>query len=159
MNRTLWAACCLILAACSGESADTTAPAATAEKKAAAEPVAMPRSASPDDARVFFITPADGDTVTSPLTLEFGIEGMSVVPAGTDEPASGHHHLIINAGLPPLGQPIPANDNYRHFGDGSTTTTIELEPGSHTLQLLLGDHLHVPHDPPVASEQITVIVE
>ena len=118
----------------------------------------MPRSPSPDGARVFFITPADGDTVTSPVNVQFGIEGMTVVPAGDATRHSGHHHLIVNAELPALGMPIPASENYIHFGDGSTSTNLELPLGQHTLQLLLGDHLHIPHDPPVSSEVITISV-
>ena len=120
--------------------------------------LALPRSESPEDARVFFITPADGDTVESPVFIEFGIEGMTVKPAGTVHEHSGHHHLIINAELPRTDMPIPADDNYVHFGDGSTSTSIELPPGEHTLQLLLGDHLHIPHDPPVSSGKITITV-
>ena len=108
---------------------------------------------------MFFITPADGDTVSSPVTIEFGIEGMSVVAAGVNEAHSGHHHLIVDADLPNMGMPIPADDNYIHFGDASTSTTLELAPGEHTLRLLLGDHLHIPHDPPVMSESITIVVE
>ena len=120
--------------------------------------IALPRSPSPDGARVFFITPADGDTVTSPVSIEFGIDGMSVVPAGDATKHSGHHHLIVNADLPAPDMPIPAGENYIHFGDGSPSTTLELPSGQHTLQLLLGDHLHVPHDPPVSSEVITISV-
>ena len=85
---------------------------------------------------------------------------MSVVTAGTDQMHSGHHHLIIDAELPEnLGMPIPADENYIHFGDASTSTEVTLEPGRHTLQLLLGDHLHIPHDPPVTSDVITITVE
>ena len=119
----------------------------------------MPRTASADGARVFFITPADGDTVSNPVNVEFGIEGMSIVKAGDAAPASGHHHLLIDTGLPELGLPIPADAKHIHFGDGSTATELNLEPGQHTLQLLLGDHLHIPHDPPVASPVITVTVQ
>ena len=128
---------------------------------AASEPAAAAteRTPSPEGARVYFITPADGDTVSSPLTIEFGIEGMSVVRAGVEEAASGHHHLVIDAELPPLEAPIPASDHYIHFGDASTSTAIELEPGEHTLQLILGDFRHIPHDPPVTSGVITVTVE
>ena len=72
---------------------------------------------------------------------------------------SGHHHLLIDTDLPDPGLPIPKDDNHVHFGDGSTETEITLEPGEHTLQLMLGDHLHIPHDPPVTSEQITISVE
>ena len=84
---------------------------------------------------------------------------MTVVPAGDDTPHSGHHHLLIDTGLPEMGLPIPADANHVHFGDGRTETEIELEPGQHTLQMLLGDHLHIPHDPPLVSEQITINVE
>ena len=122
-------------------------------------PAPMHRSLSPDGARVFFVTPADGDTVSNPVRIEFGIEGMQVVTAGNDTPDSGHHHLLIDTGLPELGLPIPADANHVHFGDGSTSTELSLEPGQHTLQLLLGDHLHVPHDPPVFSASITIRVE
>ena len=79
--------------------------------------------------------------------------------AGDDVPHSGHHHLIVDAGLPNLGMPIPASDNYIHFGDGSTSTELTLAPGEHTLQLLLGDHLHIPHDPPLSSARITITVK
>ena len=84
---------------------------------------------------------------------------MSVVTAGDATPQSGHHHLLVDADLPNLSLPIPATDNYIHFGDGSTSTEISLEPGTHTLRLLLGDHLHIPHDPPVVSDPITINVE
>ena len=150
----------LLLAACGQE---TEEPAAVEEAAGAAadriETAALPRTASPEGARVYFVTPADGDTVSNPVRVEFGIEGMSVAKAGDDVPHSGHHHLIVDAGLPDLGMPIPASDNYIHFGDGSTSTELTLAPGEHTLQLLLGDHLHVPHDPPVASEIITITVK
>jgi hypothetical protein len=147
-----------ILAACgpdqtAKESVDT----ATAE--APAQSSAMPRTDSPVGARVFFITPLDGETVAPAFAVEFGIEGMSVVPAGNDAPDSGHHHLLIDADLPDLGLPIPADANHVHFGDGSTATERTLPPGQHTLQLLFADHLHIPHQPPVYSERITITVE
>ena len=155
----------VVLAACSDdtstpEDAGKAEPAASkAEQEASSAPAALPRSPAPADARVFFITPADGDTVQSPVNIEFGIENMGVAPAGQDTANTGHHHLIINAELPPLDQPIPANDNYRHFGDGSTSVSVALEPGTYTLRMLLGDHLHIPHEPPVYSDAITVTVE
>ena len=152
-----------VLAACGPQQDnETAAPAATpaeAEAPAAEAVAALERSAAPEGARVFFISPVDGATASSPLTVEFGIEGMTVVRAGDMTPASGHHHLIVDADLPDLGQPIPADARHIHFGDASTTTVLELEPGEHTLQLLLGDHRHVPHEPPVISERITVIIE
>ena len=127
--------------------------------KAVAESAPLARSSSPPGARVFFVTPADGDIVSNPVRIEFGIEGMTVASAGTAQPNSGHHHLLIDTGLPDLAMPIPADENYRHFGDGSTSTEISLEPGRHTLRLLLGDYLHIPHDPPVTSGVITITVE
>ena len=151
----------LFLAACGQEAEAPPAmedAAGAAEVTGAAAP-ALPRTPSPGDARVFFISPADGDTVSNPVRIEFGIEGMSVVPAGDDTQHSGHHHLVIDAKLPDPNLPVPANDNYIHFGDGSTATERTLKPGEHTLQLILGDHLHIPHDPPVVSEVITITVE
>ena len=93
------------------------------------------------------------------MTVVFGLQGMGVAPAGTNIENTGHHHPIVDAPLPDSSQPIPADDNHRHFGKGQTETTIELAPGSHILQLLLGDWLHVPHDSPVASEVVTITVE
>jgi len=119
----------------------------------------MQRTASPDGAAVFFITPADGSIVANPVVIEFGISGMAVVKAGEQQQDSGHHHLIIDADIPDLDAPIPADDHYVHFGDASTSTELTLEPGQHTLQLLLGDHLHVPHEPAVTSDPITITVE
>jgi hypothetical protein len=152
-----------LFAACGGDTADepTAMPEAAPADAAPAEEAAaaLPRTPSPEGARVFFISPADGDTVTNPVHIVFGIEGMEVAPAGTDEPHSGHHHILIDADLPDLTMPIPASENYVHFGDGRTETEITLEPGEHTLQMLLGDHIHIPHDPPVMSEKITVFVE
>ena len=94
-----------------------------------------------------------------PLTLQvrFGLDNMAVVRAGVDMPNSGHHHLLIDAPLPPFDEPIPNDENHLHFGAGQTEATITLTPGKHTLQLLLGDANHLPHDPPVFSRPITVI--
>jgi hypothetical protein len=133
--------------------------AAEVEQAVTEQPAALPRSASAESARLFFITPADGETVSSPVAVEFGLEGMDVVAAGVNEAHTGHHHILVDTGLPDLGLPIPADANHIHFGDASTSTELTLEPGEHTLQLLLGDHLHIPHDPPVMSETITIMVE
>lgn len=135
------------------------APAAKEMTSTVAEPAGLPRTTSPAGASVFFISPADGDTVTNPVTVEFGIANMSVVKAGETAAESGHHHLLIDTGLPNLELPIPADANHHHFGDASTSTEISLEPGQHTLQLLLADHLHIPHNPPVYSATITITVE
>jgi hypothetical protein len=119
----------------------------------------MTRTPSAAGARVFFITPADGDVISGPVQLEFGLSGMEVAPAGDDRPGSGHHHIIIDSELPVLGLPVPADDHHVHFGDGRTMTELTLGPGQHTLQLLFADHLHIPHDPPLFSEQIRITVE
>ncbi|MEM1173579.1 MAG: DUF4399 domain-containing protein [Pseudomonadota bacterium] len=163
MNKSLTILALLALAACTADTPPAE-PAAAAEEpaaEAAAEPApAMPAAvASPEGARVFFLNIGDGDTVSSPFTVEFGLEGMSVTTAGDNTENSGHHHLIINAPLPDLSLPVPADDNHRHFGDGSASTELTLEPGQHTLQLLLGDWLHRPHDPAVYSDVITITVE
>jgi len=150
----------LTMAACGEKPAEESTTEVPAEAAADAPTAAeLPRSPAAEGARVFFISPADGDTVTSPVRIKFGIEGMTVAPAGTDVPHSGHHHLLIDTGLPELGLPIPADANHVHFGDGRTETEIELESGQHTLQMLLGDHLHIPHDPPLVSDVITISVE
>ncbi len=109
--------------------------------------------------RVYFITPSDGDTISNPVVVTFGIDGMAVVPAGQDTPQSGHHHLIIDAALPDMRLPVPNDANNVHFGDGSTSTELTLEPGEHTLQLLFANFLHIPHDPAIKSAQITITVE
>ncbi|MGR3501805.1 DUF4399 domain-containing protein [Pseudaestuariivita sp.] len=118
------------------------------------------------DARVYFINVEDGATVSGPVFLQFGLSGMGVAPAGTEAEMTGHHHILINRA--PFGEGpddadmnengLYADDNHKHFGKGQTETTLELSAGTHTLQLVLGDLYHVPHDPIVASEQITITV-
>ena len=116
------------------------------------------RTPSPAGAEVYFVSPADGDVFAGEVVVEFGIRGMDVVPAGTEKDNSGHHHLLIDAaGLPPLDQPM--TDTVMHFGAGQTEAVLTLDSGTHTLQLILGDHFHIPHDPPVVSEKITITVE
>lgn len=107
----------------------------------------------------YIVSPKDGDVVTSPVTVVFGLAGYGVAPAGTVKDKTGHHHLIIDAPLPDLTKPIPADERYRHFGGGQTETTVELAPGEHTLQLLLGDHAHIPHAEPLYSDAITITVQ
>lgn len=120
--------------------------------------VALERTPAPEGANVYIVSPEDGATVKSPVTVIFGLEGMGVAPAGVDKEGTGHHHLIVDAPLPPVDQGIPSDENYIHFGGGQTQTTVDLEPGEHTLQLLLGDQNHIPHDPPIASQRITISV-
>ncbi|SIO51987.1 protein of unknown function [Rhodovulum sp. ES.010] len=123
--------------------------------------MAQERSAAPDGASAYVISPEDGSTVSSPVTIRFGLEGMGVAPAGTEAEATGHHHLIID--IPQEGYDfstaVPADDNHIHFGGGQTETTLDLPAGTHTLWLLLGDAMHVPHDPPVMSAPVTITVE
>ncbi|MGI9490814.1 MAG: DUF4399 domain-containing protein [Geminicoccaceae bacterium] len=121
--------------------------------------LAQDRTPAPDGAELYFVSPTSGDTISNPVTVVFGLKGMGVAPAGTEKEATGHHHLLVNTDVPALDEPIPADDNHVHFGGGQTQTEIELPPGEHTLQLLLGDLNHIPHDPPVMSEVITVTVE
>ncbi|MGF2733748.1 DUF4399 domain-containing protein [Marinobacter sp. DUT-1] len=115
---------------------------------------------APEGAAVYFVTPTDGQTVSSPVTVRFGLDGMGVAPAGVEREATGHHHLLVDVDeLPAMDQPVPSDDHHVHFGGGQTQATLELSPGEHTLQLLVGDHQHVPHEPPVMSEKITITVE
>lgn len=133
----------------------------------AAFPALAQDTPSPEGARVYFVNLEDGATVSSPVTVVFGLEGMGVAPAGTEAENSGHHHLLVDR--PPLGEgemgadefslAIPSDDNHRHFGGGQTQLAIDLPQGAHTLQLVLGDHGHVPHVPPVVSDVITITVE
>lgn len=115
---------------------------------------------SASEKSVYFIAPIDGAKLTSPITIQFGLKGMGVAPAGVDRPNTGHHHLLINlTELPDMTSSLPATDNIKHFGGGQTETTLKLPKGTHTLQLLLGDYAHVPHKAPVMSEKITITIE
>lgn len=109
-------------------------------------------------ASVYFIDLKDGATIPPKATIHFGLRNMGVAPAGSDRRNSGHHHLLIDVDLPPLDQPIPNDFNHLHFAAGQTEAEVELPPGKHTLQLLLGDTNHIPHNPPVVSDKITVNV-
>ena len=108
---------------------------------------------------LYFIEPKDGSIHSSTVEVKFGLKGYGVAPAGYNIPNTGHHHLIIDAQLPNLELPIPANKNYVHFGLGQTETTITLDPGTHTLRLLMVNYLHIPHQDPIFSKEITIIVE
>jgi hypothetical protein len=121
-------------------------------------PTGGPTPSAPG-ASVYFSDMKDGAVINgSKVTVKFGLRGMSVAPAGSDQRNSGHHHLLIDTGLPPLNEPVPNDFNNLHFGAGQTEADITLTPGEHTLQLLLGDKDHVPHSPPVMSERIRVRV-
>lgn len=117
-------------------------------------------SHAPDEAESYIITPQDGDTVPETFTVKFGLSGMGVAPAGVNKNNTGHHHLLVDLKeYPNFDESLPANDNIRHFGGGQTETQLTLPPGEHTLQLLLGNYVHIPHDNPVISPQITISVE
>lgn len=110
-------------------------------------------------AQVSFLELRDGDVVPTTFKVQFVVTGMEVAPAGVDKHNAGHHHILIDLDtLPPLDQPLPATDQIVHFGGGQTSTELTLEPGEHTLQLLLGDYMHVPHNPPALSPRITITV-
>jgi len=121
---------------------------------------APPRTNAPEDAKLYFIEPENGATVSKTFTVKFGLSGMGVAPAGVDFPATGHHHLLIDTeNLPDMAQPIAFTEKSLHFGGGQTETQITLTPGKHSLQLLLGDKNHIPFNPPVISERIQITVE
>lgn len=118
------------------------------------------RSQAPEGAAVYIISPKDGETVDRTFTVQFGLKGMGVAPAGVTLPNTGHHHLLIDvAKTPDLNVALPATDNIRHYGLGQTETELTLPPGRHTLQLVLGDSMHVPHEKPLVSDVVTVIVK
>jgi hypothetical protein len=123
--------------------------------------VALERTPSPPGAEAYIISPKDGAKVTSPVLVQFGLNKlMGVAPAGVKFENTGHHHLLIDTDAPAnMGAPLPTTDNIKHFGKGQTETSLTLTPGKHTLQLLLGDQNHIPHDPPVISKKITITVE
>jgi hypothetical protein len=110
------------------------------------------------NASVYFISPNDKESIAGKVIIRFGLENFGIAPAGIQVTHTGHHHLIIDADLPPLNQPIPADENYVHFGKGQSEVEVELSKGTHTLQLLLGDFRHIPHNPPIYSKRITIKV-
>lgn len=120
----------------------------------------MERTPALTGAEVYFIEPANSAMLTSPFTVRFGVRGMGVAPAGVQHANTGHHHLLIDVdpATIDMGAGIPADDQHRHFGGGQTEVTLNLPTGTHRLQLLMGDHNHIPHNPPIASEAITVQV-
>ena len=130
-----------------------------------AAPVLAGDTPSNPDARVYITNLSDGDTVSGPVTVRFGLVGMGIAPAGVEWDNTGHHHLIVDRAAygaeagDNMDDPIPGDENHRHFGGGQTETTLDLPAGTHTLQLVLGDAFHVPHDPPIMSEVITITVD
>ena len=144
--------------ACADHHEPVAADKAAEEAMATATKKFMPSSKVETD--LYFVTLNDGDVVSSPFRVVFGLRGMGVAPAGVDVKNTGHHHLLIDVDeLPDMSAPLPATDNIRHFGGGQTQTTVTLPPGEHTLQLLLGNYLHVPFAPPIMSQKITLTVK
>ena len=123
--------------------------------------VAVAETPAPPNAAVYIISPRDGDTVSSPFKVQFGLSGMGIAPAGVEKPNTGHHHLIIDATMSPqeLKEPIASDAKHVHFGGGQTEAMVTLPPGKHTLQLVLGDWTHIPFNPPIVSPVITVTVK
>ena len=136
----------------------TAAPPGQPAPAPAANANATPRTPAPHDAYVYIGWPLDGATVGTKFKVWFGTRNFGIAPAGVSTKNTGHHHLLIDVPVPPLDQPIPNDHNHLHFGLGQTETVVELPPGKHTLQLLMGDENHVPHDPPVMSKRITIYV-
>ncbi|HUO55530.1 MAG TPA: DUF4399 domain-containing protein [Rhodoblastus sp.] len=123
---------------------------------------ALAESHWPANARVYFIEPANGAVIDGKVAVKFGLSGLGVAPAGCDKPNTGHHHLLIDAAAPTgdqLNQPLPSNANVRHFGGGQTEAVLDLPHGKHSLQLILGDANHIPHDPPLESDKIEIEVK
>ncbi len=115
---------------------------------------------APEGVELYIISPANGEQISGPVTVRFGLRGMGIAPAGTDREKTGHHHLLIDANeLPAMDKPLPSDDNHRHFGGGQTEVTLDLAKGRHTLQLVLGDKDHIPFDPPIVSDKITFTVK
>jgi len=160
MKRTVVAALFVLsLAACGDNGSSTTEAMKEAPKPETTAPEATARTPSPAGAKVSILEPADGATVKSPVTVKFGVEGMEVAPAGTDKPNSGHHHLLIDTKIDDYNAPIPNDETHKHYGKGQTEAAVELSPGKHTLQDVFADKNHIPHDPPVESEVVTITVE
>lgn len=124
--------------------------------------VTLPKQKSTAGAVVYIISPKEGETVGKTFTVQFGLKGMGIAPAGVNLPDTGHHHMMVDVSesdQPDFDMPLPATDNIKHFGKGQTETELTLPPGKHTLQLVLGDYLHLPHTPAVVSKKITITVK
>jgi hypothetical protein len=164
LTRSALVLLCAALAAC--EQQQPPAPAAPSATPQAAvtppptPPVGLTRKPAPAGAMAYIIEPADGARVTNPVRVVFGLKGIGVAPAGVERNDAGHHHLLVDVGMPSeLGLPLANDEQHRHFGGGQTEVELTLAPGRHTLQMVLGDHLHVPHDPPITSSVVTIEVQ
>ena len=121
---------------------------------------ALERTHAPADATAYIISPANGARVLNPVTVRFGLKGMGIAPAGAEFANTGHFHILLDEDkLPDVNQPMPVGDHYLHYSDGQIEVSLDLSPGKHTLQLIMGDYRHIPHKPPIISKKITIIVE
>jgi hypothetical protein len=165
LTRSTLLLICGMLAACGQQepaapAAPAPAAAPTAPSAPAAPAAALARKPAPAGAMAYIIVPSDGAMVSNPVRVVFGLKGIGVAPAGVDRNDAGHHHLLVDTPMPAdLGVPIANDEQHRHFGGGQTEVELTLTPGRHTLQMLLGDHLHIPHDPPIASSVVTIEVQ
>jgi hypothetical protein len=155
LGAALLLATTALVSGCSGEAPDSNG-ATDGSVPAAA---AMARSPAPPGATVFIFSPENGATLSSPVQVKFGVSGIAIAPAGQMQANAGHHHLLIDTALQNPDQPLPKDAGHIHYGKGQTEALVELEPGQHTLQLVLGDGNHVPHDPPIVSRIVTITVE
>ena len=115
---------------------------AAADGTEAAKPDEEPMGEVPEGASVHFIEPKDGATVSSPVRIVMGVEGMEIVPAGMRQDRSGHHHLLIDQGPIPFGTVIPKDEIHIHYGGAQTEAKVKLTPGKHLLTLQLADWGH-----------------
>jgi hypothetical protein len=164
LKRSALVVLCASLAACGQQEpaapATPGAPQATPAPATPAPAAALTRKPAPAGAMAYIVEPADGARVTNPVRVVFGLKGFGVAPAGVDRDDAGHHHLLVDTGMPAnLALPLPNDEQHRHFGGGQTEVELTLPPGTHTLQMVLGDHLHIPHDPPIASSVVTIEVQ
>ena len=127
-------------------------------REAAAPAAGQGRTAAPKGAEAYFHYPVDRIRVPQRFTVQLGLRGMGIAPAGVAKALTGHHHLLIDADKVDVDQPIPSDYNHIHLGNGQTEVVLTLTPGTHTLQLLMGDHAHIPHVPPIMSKKITIYV-
>ena len=117
------------------------------------------KTPAPKEAYLYIIWPTDGTVVKGAFWCRFGLRNMGVTHAGDATPNTGHHHLLIDVDEPlDPNEPIPSDKKHMHFGTGQTEVRLELPPGAHTLQLVLGDAEHIPFDPPVVSRKIRIVV-
>ena len=151
------------LAGCANNQAPVMSVAPTAPMKVTVSTPTLAagyvKVAAAPGAALYFVNLKNGDTIASPVLVQFGLRGMGVAPAGIEKAGTGHHHLLIDVPELDVNAPIAVSDQLRHFGLGQTEVTLEMKPGQHTLQLLLGDQNHIPHHPVVMSERITITVK